>query len=491
MKSGIRGIILVSVGMIAGAVIGAVTAEPVANKKTTLPLSEIRQFTDIYGAVKQFYVEPVSDKKLMKEAISGMLHGLDPHSAFLDEESFKELQEGTMGEFGGLGIEVTSDPSGVKVVSPIDDTPVANANVRAGDIIYKIDGKLIRDVPLNDAVKMMRGKPNTQIDLSILRKGEKAPLNIKLTRAIIKVKSVKFKPLPDNMGYVRISQFQERTNSELAKAINELAKTDNLKNGLVLDLRNDPGGLLNAAVGVSAVFLPKGVKVVSTKGQVEEAKKDYLTVPADYRTTKDDDLIERLPPAIKNIPLVVLVNGASASASEIVAGALQDHKRAAILGTKTFGKGSVQTVIPLRGDAKNMAIKLTTARYFTPTGRSIQAKGIVPDVEVKDTAEGNFLDFDIREADLANHLEVEDASAPKPVPVDASKQKPAGQIKEKVVDEKGEEKKPAPKFYKYGEPDDYQLQQAVKYLKEKPNGAKPAKNPRIKERIEPINQPKK
>lgn len=293
------------------------------------------------------------------------------------------------------------------------------------------------------------------------------------------------------MGYVRISQFQERTNSELAKAINELAKTDNLKNGLVLDLRNDPGGLLNAAVGVSAVFLPKGVKVVSTKGQVEEAKKDYLTVPADYRTTKDDDLIERLPPAIKNIPLVVLVNGASASASEIVAGALQDHKRAAILGTKTFGKGSVQTVIPLRGDAKNMAIKLTTARYFTPTGRSIQAKGIVPDVEVKDTAEGNFLDFDIREADLANHLEVEDASAPKPVPVDASKQKPAGQIKEKVVDEKGEEKKPAPKFYKYGEPDDYQLQQAVKYLKEKPNGAKPAKNPRIKERIEPINQPKK
>ncbi len=476
MKSGIRGIILVSVGMIAGAVIGAVTAEPVANKKTTLPLSEIRQFTDIYGAVKQFYVEPVSDKKLMKEAISGMLHGLDPHSAFLDEESFKELQEGTMGEFGGLGIEVTSDPAGVKVVSPIDDTPAANANVRAGDVIYKIDGKLIRDVPLNDAVKMMR---------------EKAPLNIKLTRAIIKVKSVKFKALPDHMGYVRISQFQERTNSELAKAINELAKTDNLKNGLVLDLRNDPGGLLNAAVGVSAVFLPKGVKVVSTKGQVEEAKKDYLTVPADYRTTKEDDLIERLPPAIKNIPLVVLVNGASASASEIVAGALQDHKRAAILGTKTFGKGSVQTVIPLRGDAKNMAIKLTTARYFTPTGRSIQAKGIVPDVEVKDTAEGNFLDFDIREADLANHLEVEDTSAPKPVPVDAGKQKSAGQIKEKVVDEKGEEKKPAPKFYKYGEPDDYQLQQAVKYLKEKPNGTKPAKNSRIKERIEPINQPKK
>ena len=491
MKSGIRGIILVSVGMIAGAVIGAVTAEPVANKKTTLPLSEIRQFTDIYGAVKQFYVEPVSDKKLMKEAISGMLHGLDPHSAFLDEESFKELQEGTMGEFGGLGIEVTSDPAGVKVVSPIDDTPAANANVRGGDFSYKIYGKRIRDVPLNDAVKMMRGKPNTQIDLSILRKGEKAPLNINLTRAIIKVKSVKFKALPDHMGYVRISQFQERTNSELAKAINELAKTDNLKNGLVLDLRNDPGGLLNAAVGVSAVFLPKGVKVVSTKGQVEEAKKDYLTVPADYRTTKVDDLIERLPPAIKNIPLVVLVNGASASASEIVAGALQDHKRAAILGTKTFGKGSVQTVIPLRGDAKNMAIKLTTARYFTPTGRSIQAKGIVPDVEVKDTAEGNFLDFDIREADLANHLEVEDTSAPKPVPVDAGKQKSAGQIKEKVVDEKGEEKKPAPKFYKYGEPDDYQLQQAVKYLKEKPNGTKPAKNSRIKERIEPINQPKK
>lgn len=491
MNNGIRGIILVTVGMIAGAVIGAVTAEPVASKKTTLPLSEIRQFTDIYGAVKQFYVEPVTDKKLMKEAISGMLHGLDPHSAFLDEESFKELQEGTMGEFGGLGIEVTSDPAGVKVVSPIDDTPAANAHIRAGDVIYKIDGKLLRDTPLNDAVKMMRGKPNTQIDLSILRKGEGAPINIKLTRAIIKVKSVKFKPLPDHMGYVRISQFQERTNSELAKAINDLAKTDNLKNGLILDLRNDPGGLLNAAVGVSAVFLPKGVLVVSTKGQVEEAKKEYLTVPADYRTTKEDELIERLPAIIKTIPVVVLVNGASASASEIVSGALQDHKRATIMGTKTFGKGSVQTVIPLRGEAKNTAIKLTTARYFTPSGRSIQAKGIVPDVEVKDTANGNFLDFDIREADLANHLEVpDDNAAPKPVPVETSKSKQPDQIKEKVLDEKGQEKKTAPKFYKYGEPDDYQLQQAVKYLKGKPDASKSSQAARIKERVEPIAQPK-
>lgn len=514
MRNGIRGIILVTIGMVAGAVIGAVTAEPVATKKTTLPLSEIRQFTDIYGAVKQFYVEPVSDKKLMKEAISGMLQGLDPHSAFLDKEAFKELQEGTMGEFGGLGIEVTSDPAGVKVVSPIDDTPAANAHIRAGDVIYKIDGKLLRDTPLNDAVKMMRGKPDTKIELSILRKGEGAPINIKLTRAVIKVKSVKFKPLPDHMGYIRVSQFQERTNSELAKAINALAKTDNLRNGIILDLRNDPGGLLNAAVGVSAVFLPKDTLVVSTKGQVEEAQKEYFTVPADYRTTKEDELIEKLPKIVKQAKIVVLVNGASASASEIVAGALQDHKRATIMGTKTFGKGSVQTVIPLRGDAKDTAIKLTTARYFTPSGRSIQAKGISPDVEVKDTAEGNFIDFDIREADLANHLEVPEektsskkdatvtpgssdkekaSDAQLPVPVkeaDKPKINQPDTIKEKILDENGNEKKAKPKFYKYGEADDYQLQQAVKYLKEnaaKQNSSASSVSKRIKETVEPIS----
>ncbi len=478
MKNLVRGALLVTGGMVAGALISATLATPLKGEGTILPLDEIRQFTEVYGAVKQFYVEPVEDKKLMREAISGMLQGLDPHSAFLDEKAFKDLQEGTSGEFGGLGIEVSSDPSGVKVISPIDDTPAARAHIRAGDIIFKIDGKLIKGQSLNDSVKMMRGKPGTAIELSIIRKGSSAPINVKLVRATIKVKSVKSKPLSDNMGYIRISQFQERTSSELAKALNALEKSDNLKKGLILDLRNDPGGLLNAAIGVSAAFLPKGSLVVSTKGQVAEAKKEYLAVPRDYSVVRDDSLIEKLPSITKTMPIVVLVNGASASASEIVAGALQDHKRATIMGTRSFGKGSVQTVIPMRSDNSKakMAIKLTTARYFTPSGRSIQAKGIDPDVEVKDTAEGNFLDFDIREADLTNHLEV---------PEEQSKQQGSGEknkvaaplavektdesgITEKVEPiEKGEKNKKAPAYYKYGDPDDYQLNQAIQYLKEK------------------------
>ncbi len=503
MKNGIRGALLVALGMATGACITAVTAGPaVAPSKHTLPLNEIRQFTDVYGAVKQFYVEPVEDQKLMKEAISGMLVGLDPHSAYLDEEAFKDLQEGTSGEFGGLGIEVGTDPAGVKVISPIDDTPAAIAGIRGGDIIFKIDGKLIRDLPLSDAVKLMRGKPNTSIELSVLRKGETNPLNFKLNRAIIKVQSVKYKPLPDGMGYIRISQFQERTTADLVKALMDLEKTGNLKNGLVLDLRNDPGGLLNAAVGVAAAFLPRGSAVVSTRGQVEEAKKEYLAVPQAYQVVPEDKELDRLPEIVKTAPLIVLVNGSSASASEIVAGALQDHKRAEIMGTQTFGKGSVQTVIPLRGDSSKTAIKLTTARYFTPSGRSIQAKGIEPDIEVKDTAEGNFIDFDIREADLAHHLEVPtDQSKAEQVKTSAPAQ---GQIKEKVISDKPEAKagdktqakadgkEAEKKIYRYGEDDDYQLQQAVKQLKTKegkPTQVAPVEiQGGIKIRVEPLNK---
>jgi carboxyl-terminal processing protease len=498
MKNSIKGTLLVLTGMVAGTLISVGAASPTT--KSTLPLSEIRQFTDVYGAVKQFYVEPVEDKKLMKEAISGMLQGLDPHSAFLDEEAFKELQEGTAGEFGGLGIEVGSDPAGVKVISPIDDTPAAHANIRSGDIIFKIDGKLIRGMSLNDAVKMMRGKPKTTIELSIVRKGVSEPINLKITRDLIRVKSVKSKPLDGGMGYVRISQFQERTASELAKHLDDLNKSGNLKNGLVLDLRNDPGGLLNAAVGVVAAFMPQGTEVVSTRGQMADAKKVFQAVPQDYAVVKDDDLIAKLPEATKKVPMVVLVNGASASASEIVAGALQDHRRAAILGTKTFGKGSVQTVIPLRGEAKNTAIKLTTARYYTPSGRSIQAVGITPDQEVKDTADGNWMDFDIREADLANHLE-QPGSAPAPeakqektegaapasaAPAAEPKDGKTDVIREKVVEPQKKEQK----YYKYGDPDDYQLQQAVAYLKKGASAAESqASKPeaqRIKERVEKI-----
>lgn len=487
MRNSIKGTLLVLLGMFAGTMISAGFANPTS--KGTLPLSEIRQFTDVYGAVKQFYVDPVEDKRLMKEAISGMLQGLDPHSAFLDEESFKELQEGTSGEFGGLGLEVGSDPAGVKVISPIDDTPAVHAGIRAGDVIFKIDGKLLRDTPLNDAVKMMRGKPKTSIELSIIRKGASEPIQVKIIRDIIKVKSVKSKPLADGMGYVRITQFQERTSSDLAKHLNALNKSGNLKNGIVLDLRNDPGGLLNAAVGVSAAFLQPGSQVVSTRGQMADAKKEFLAIPQDYAVTQDDELIAKLPEITKDTPMVVLVNGASASASEIVAGALQDHKRATIMGGKTFGKGSVQTVIPLRGEAVNTAIKLTTARYYTPSGRSIQAVGITPDVEVKDTADGNFVDFDIREADLANHLE-----QPLPVKVDKDAKAEVVPVKkdEKPAAETKNKKKVEPKFYKYGEADDYQLQQAVAFLKKQvaerseTSAAKTDAASMIREKVEPI-----
>lgn len=501
MKNSVRGLLLVTGGMVAGALLSATLAGPVKGGKSVLPLDEIRQFTDIYGAVKQYYVDPVEDKKLMKEAISGMLQGLDPHSAYLDESAFKELQEGTTGEFGGLGLEVSSDPSGVKVISPIDDTPAARANMRPGDIIFKIDGKLVKDLPLNDSVKMMRGKPDTPIELTILRKGSESPITLKLMRAVIKVKSVKSKPLNDQIGYIRVSQFQERTASELAKALEALNKSGNLKNGLVLDLRNDPGGLLNAAIGVSAAFLPKGTLVVSTKGQTADAQKEFLTTPQDYQVVREDSAIASLPPITKTMPIVVLVNGASASASEIVAGALQDHKRATIMGTKSFGKGSVQTVIPLRGEGNNTAIKLTTARYFTPSGRSIQAKGISPDVEVKDTADGNFLDIDIREADLTNHLEVPGADekgkkAPAAKASSTEAKPDASGIKEVVEPIEAKPRK-TPKFYRYGDADDYQLNKAVEYLKKEqgkaPTAAEDGKNHKvielesgIKMKVEPL-----
>ena len=275
----------------------------------------------------------------MKEAISGMLQGLDPHSAYLDENAFNELQEGTTGEFGGLGLEVSSDPSGVKVISPIDDTPAAQAHMRAGDIIFKIDGKIVKDLPLNDSVKMMRGKPDTPIELTVLRKGSSTPITVKLVRAVIKVKSVKSKPLDDHMGYIRVSQFQERTASELAKALDALNKSGNLKNGLVLDLRNDPGGLLNLQSVCLLLSFRRERSSCPPKGQTADAKKEFLTTPQDYQVVREDAAIAKLPAITKTMPIVVLVNGASASASEIVAGALQDHKESHDHGDEILRKG--------------------------------------------------------------------------------------------------------------------------------------------------------
>jgi carboxyl-terminal processing protease len=376
----IKQVSLVLVGVLAGVLLSLnFSAVAQRDARYPLPVDELRAFAEVFGAIKASYVEPVEDKKLITEAISGMLTGLDPHSAYLDQDAFKELQVGTQGEFGGLGIEVGMEDGFVKVVSPIEDTPAFRAGLKPGDLIIKLDETPVKGMNLNDAVKRMRGKPKTAIRLTILRKGDAKPFEVSLLRDIIRVQSVKSKLIEPGYGWIRVSQFQEHTGENLVKHLEALYKQGPLK-GLVLDLRNDPGGLLNGAVGIASAFLPTRTLVVSTDGRTEDAKRKFLAAPEDYLRGNRDDYLKDLPSGVKTVPMVVLVNGGSASASEIVAGALQDHKRATLIGTRSFGKGSVQTIIPL--GAGNGALRLTTARYFTPSGRSIQAKGITPDIEV-------------------------------------------------------------------------------------------------------------
>ena len=355
-----------------------------------LPLDEIRTFTEVFSKIKNDYVEPVEDRKLLEDAIRGMLAGLDPHSAYLDKQDYEELQEGTTGEFGGLGIEVGMEDGFIKVISPIDDTPAQKAGVKAGDLIIKLDDTPVKGLSLNDAVNRMRGKPGTKIILTIIREGEEKPLLLTIVRDVIKVNSVRGKTLAPGYGYIRISSFQANTGPDMRKELDTLKQENNndLK-GLVLDLRNNPGGVLNAAVDVADVFLDKGL-IVYTEGRVKDSELRFNAKPIDV---------------LKNTPVVVLVNEGSASASEIVAGALQDHKRAVIMGQKTFGKGSVQTILPMSDDT---AVKLTTARYYTPSGRSIQASGIVPDITIDKLAVKKAENEDsgiIKEANLTGHLE--------------------------------------------------------------------------------------
>lgn len=356
----------------------------------SLPLQELRTFTDVYARIKQDYVTEVDDKQLIEDAIRGMLAGLDPHSSYLNAEEFRELQIGTKGEFGGLGIEVGMEDGFVKVVTPIDDTPAARAGLMAGDLIIRLDDTPVKGMSLNDAVKLMRGKPGSDILLTIIRDGESKPLLKTVTRDIIQVRSVKQRILEPGFGYVRVTNFQSNTTSALLTAIEKLQEENEepLK-GLVLDLRNNPGGVLTGAVGVSDAFLENGL-IVYTEGRVDDSRLRY--------TASSGDVID-------GAPLVVLVNGGSASASEIVAGALQDQKRAVLMGTQTFGKGSVQTILPLQTEA---ALKITTARYFTPNGRSIQAEGIVPDIKLDglNVSKQEPSSFQpIKEADLSGHLE--------------------------------------------------------------------------------------
>ncbi len=356
----------------------------------TIPLEDIRTLSEVFGKIKENYVEDIPDKTLLENAIRGMLSGLDPHSTYLDVASYKELRVGTSGEFGGLGIVVGMEDGFVKVISPIDDTPADKAGIKAGDLIIRLDETPVKGMSLDEAVKIMRGKPGTAIDLLVVREGADKPMKITVKRDKIRVKSVRSRSLDTGYGYVRISQFQERTTKELRAAIKELRKESKDKlYGLVLDLRNNPGGLLDTAVSVSDTFITKG-NIVSVKGRGDNTELKHQATPVDYTD---------------GVPLVVLVNAGSASASEIVAGALQDHKRAIIMGEKTFGKGSVQSVVPL---GNNTAIKLTTARYYTPSGRSIQAEGIEPDVvldNLKISENKDASDIErVKEANLSKHL---------------------------------------------------------------------------------------
>ena len=369
-------------------------------KSTNLPIDELRTFAEVFGKIKSDYVEPVEDKKLINEALNGMLSGLDPHSTFLDKDSFKDLEQGTSGEFGGLGIEVGMEDGFVLVISPIEDTPAYNAGLKSGDLIMKLDSTAVKGLTLNEAVKLMRGKPGSSIILQVFRKGIDSPFDLKVTRAQIKTKSVKAKLIEPKYAYIRVTQFQERTGEDLAIALKKLRAENKFAfNGIILDIRNNPGGLLNSSVAVSAAFLKEGDLVVYTEGRAPDSKMNLTTSPENFVKNDPDknNFLKDLPVDIKDTPMVVLINNGSASASEIVAGALQDHKRALIVGTRSFGKGSVQSILPMMNGT---AIKLTTARYFTPNGRSIQAKGIEPDVIVEDGMEN----LAIREVDLNNRL---------------------------------------------------------------------------------------
>jgi len=451
----------VALGVMAGA-LTTVSLQTVArNTLAPLPLEELQQLAAVFGMVKSDYVEPVDEKKLITDAISGMVSSLDPHSQYFDKKSFKEFREGTSGRFVGVGIEITQEDGLVKVVSPIEGSPAFRAGLKPNDLITKVDDTAVKGLSLNEAVKRMRGEPATKVVLTIYRKDENRTFPVTIIREEIKQQSVRGKVIEPGYAWIRISQFQERTVEDFAKKIDEIYKKDPKIKGLVLDLRNDPGGLLNAAVAISAAFLPENVTVVSTNGQTAESKQTFKATVRDYQGRTGSDPLKSLPGSLKNVSLVVLVNEGSASASEIVAGALQDHKRAVIMGSQTFGKGSVQTFRPLGPDT---GLKITTSRYYTPSGKSIQAKGIVPDVMVDETEEGSpFAALRTREADLEKHLGSGQGAEVK----DQAREKAREEALKRLEEEsrKPASERRAPEF---GSDKDFQLAQAINRLKGKP-----------------------
>jgi carboxyl-terminal processing protease len=451
---------MIALGALAGALATIQLQAFARNAAAPLPLEELQQLAAVFGMVKSDYVEPVDEKKLIGDAISGMVAGLDPHSQYFDKKTLKEFREQTGGRFVGVGIEIGMEDGLVKVQSPIEGSPAFRAGIKSGDLITRIDETPVKGLTMDQAVKRMRGEPNTKVSLTIFRKSENRSFPVVITREEIRIQSVRAKMLEPGYAWLRVSQFQDRTVDDFVRKLEELYKQDPNLKGLVLDLRNDPGGLLDAAVAISAAFLPENVVVVTTNGQIAESKATFKAAPEYYARRAGADPLKRLPAAVKTVPLVVLVNEGSASASEIVAGALQDHKRATIMGAQTFGKGSVQTVRPLSADT---ALKITTARYYTPSGKAIQAKGVVPDIWLDETADGNvFAALRMREADLQKHLTGADEKK------DEARSKAREDARMKLEEQLAKQKDPPKPLPEFGTSDDFQLTQALNHLSKRP-----------------------
>jgi carboxyl-terminal processing protease len=448
---------LLTLGAVAGALTTIQLQAYARNSLAPLPLEELQQLAAVFGMVKSDYVEPVDEKKLISDAISGMVAGLDPHSQYFDKKTFKEFREGTTGRFVGVGIEIGMEDGLVKVVSPIEGSPAFRAGLKSGDLITKIDDTAVKGLSMDQAVKRMRGEPSTKVSLTVFRKAENRSFPVTIVREEIRVQSVRAKSVEPGYAWVRVSQFQDRTVEDFVRKLEDIHKADPNLKGLVLDLRNDPGGLLEGAVAISAAFLPKDAVVVSTNGQIPDSKSMLKASPEYYQRRGGTDVLKRLPASLKSLPMVVLVNEGSASASEIVAGALQDHKRAVIMGSQTFGKGSVQTVRPLSAET---ALKITTARYYTPSGRSIQAKGIVPDIWLDETPEGNvFAALRMREADLEKHLVGGEEKK------DEAREKAREEARKKLEEQAAKSKEPPKPLPEFGSAEDFPLQQALNHLK--------------------------
>ncbi|MBA3057160.1 MAG: S41 family peptidase [Gammaproteobacteria bacterium] len=463
----------ISIGVMAGA-LTTVSLQTVARGTLTpLPLEELQQLAAVFGMVKSNYVEPVDDKKLITDAIAGMVAGLDPHSVYLDKKALRDFNEGTTGKFVGVGIEISQEDGVIKVVSPIEGSPAFRAGIKPNDLIIKINDTLVKGLTLSEGVKRMRGEPNTKVILTIFRKSENRTFPVPITREEIRTQSVRSKVIEPGYAWIRLSQFQERTVADFARKMEEIYKQEPHLKGLVLDLRNDPGGYLDAAVAISSAFLPENVTVVSANGQLAESKFTYKAAPEYYQRRGGADPLKRLfdvtKGALKNVPLVVLVNEGSASASEIVAGALQDHKRAKLMGNQTFGKGSVQTAVCLDSgfrmdNCPTAALKLTTSRYYTPSGKSIQAKGIVPDVMLDETEDGNlFAALRTREADLEKHLSNGQGDEQKNAATEKAREEAVQRLEDELKKPLAERRLP-----EYGTDKDFQLIQAIKQLKGEP-----------------------